>query len=131
MDTVDSLAKNVITAKTPFQLPVQLAKGLPGVRKFIPDVAVFQDTVNAFLSMLTRAAGERGVLTTQDVERIRKALPQLSDTKQIADNKMQQLRNLFTGIQTGTSAAFLPTNPTESIKPRKSVLDYLKSLKFK
>ena len=116
LDTVESLSKNVITAQDPYQIPNQYFKGLTIARKFNPSVAVFQDTVQAFLSMLTRAAGERGVLTTQDVERIRKALPSLTDTKPIAEQKMQSLRTLFEGIRTGTIEAFTPSSGGKTIQ---------------
>jgi hypothetical protein len=49
-----------------------------------PEAAAYQNTVEAFMSRLSRASGERGVLTDQDIKRIRKAIPGFYDTSETA-----------------------------------------------
>lgn len=113
LGSIESLAKKVITAKSPQDIPAQyLAGSLGAITKFNPDAAVFRDTINAFSSMLTRAAGEKGVLTTQDVQRIINALPKLTDTSEVALRKLQQLRTLYENIKEGAIKAYSTPIPT-------------------
>lgn len=70
---------------------------------------LYMTTRDAFLSQLTRAAGEKGVLTDQDVARIKNALPALNDTKIVKEQKLKNLKELFTTIKTGSVSAY--TNP--------------------
>ena len=65
------------------------------------DAVLYQASREAVISLLTRAFGEKGVLTTQDVERIKNALPTLipiPDTKTIAEAKIKQLKGLVEEI---------------------------------
>jgi hypothetical protein len=96
LNTLEGLAKKVITAGGPVgALYQRLSQGLGAKTKASPDAALYNDTVSAFLSSLSRAAGEKGVLTDQDVARIKSALPAFSDTADIANAKLETLRNLF------------------------------------
>ena len=54
--------------------------------------------VNAFVSLITRALGEKGTLATFDVERIKAALPGFYDTKESADSKLNTLRTIMNEV---------------------------------
>jgi hypothetical protein len=107
LNKIEQEVSNVITAGSALGALWQRVSGNVGAAtKLNPDAAVYKDTVNAFLSQLTRASGEKGVLTTQDVDRIKNALPAFSDTKAIADRKLQNLRDLFSAIKTGATQTY-------------------------
>jgi len=107
LDEIEGLANQVITAEEPGDIPQQYIQGrIEAITKYNPQATTFLSTVDAFSSMLARAAGEKGVLTTQDVQRIINALPKLTDTKASAQLKMQTLRNLYEAIKTGAIEAY-------------------------
>ena len=86
LSQVESMARKVITVENPWDVPGQYIGGqLGAITKFNPDASVFLDTTKAFSSLLTRAAGEKGMLTDVDVQRIINALPKLTDTKSIME----------------------------------------------
>jgi Holliday junction resolvasome RuvABC DNA-binding subunit len=116
LNKIETEANKVITAGSALGAAWQRVTGNVGAAtKLNPDAAVYKDTVNAFLSQLTRASGERGVLTTQDVERIKNALPQFSDTKSIAERKLVNLRDLFSAIKEGATQTYTqPLNKVQS-----------------
>lgn len=72
---------------------------------------LYKSTMGSLLSILTRAAGEKGVLTTQDVERIEKGLPTFSyigaDTAQSAQQKLANFGSLFNQIFQGSLGAYM------------------------
>jgi hypothetical protein len=107
LKSIESLTKKVITATSPTQIPFQwLKRTIGGKTKSNSDAAVFASTINAFTSLLTRAAGEKGVLTDQDVLRIKQALPSLFDTKKVADQKLATLRSIYASIKQGAVDAY-------------------------
>jgi hypothetical protein len=115
LDQIELLSNKVITAEEPTQIPAQFISGEVGaITRFNPDAAVYLSTVEAFGSMLARAAGEKGVLTTEDVQRITRGLPKLTDTKTVAQSKMQVLRSLYEAIKDGAVSAF--TNPIPGLE---------------
>ncbi len=61
-----------------------------------PEASIFSDTKEAFLSLISRASGERGVLTDYDVKRIKKALPDFYDSPQVAQGKLRTVRQIVT-----------------------------------
>ena len=63
--------------------------------------------------MLTRAAGQKGVLTELDVQKIINALPKLTDTKASAQLKMATLRSLYEAIKNGAIEAY--TSPISEL----------------
>lgn len=60
-----------------------------------PDIVQYNAEVNGFLAILSRAAGERGVLTDQDVARAKKLVPSPYDTQKVAEGKIRGLREFF------------------------------------
>jgi len=75
-----------------------------------PDVVNYFSQRDAYLSMITRAAGEKGVLTNTDVNRIKNALPGFNDTAETAKNKMSLFPQLFESIVKGKVQAYM-SNP--------------------
>jgi hypothetical protein len=67
---------------------------------------VYSSTIGTFRSLLTRAAGEKGVLTQKDVENIEKALPQFGDPEDVWRQKLLNLRGLYSSIATGVVEAY-------------------------
>lgn len=66
-----------------------------------PDAIAYQTLTNGFLAKLSRAAGEVGVLTEQDVQRAKALLPvftPIPDTKQVAQRKLTDLNKLLDEI---------------------------------
>lgn len=59
--------------------------------------AAYKDTVEAFLSKLSRASGEKGVLTDQDIARIKKALPKFTDAPGTVERKLENVREILGG----------------------------------
>ena len=86
------------------------------------DVAAFRQTntsaanykkqQKAFLSLLTRAAGEKGVLTNQDVARIKEALPSFYDTPDVAAEAWGTIRTIITSAVTNTVEPYSSQYPT-------------------
>lgn len=60
-----------------------------------PNMKLYRDTVDSMLAKLSRAAGEVGVLTNQDIDRIKAGLPSAGDTTEIIMEKQKNFQNLF------------------------------------
>lgn len=63
------------------------------------DAAVFSRAREGFVSMISKALGEVGVLTDKDVQRAVNLIPDLTDTPQSAQDKIERLRSLLGGMQ--------------------------------
>lgn len=63
------------------------------------DAAVFSKARVGFVSMISKALGEVGVLTDKDIERAVNLIPDLTDTPQSAQEKLARLRSLIGGMQ--------------------------------
>jgi hypothetical protein len=72
-----------------------LAKGYEAWTESNPAVASYLQTRNAFLSLLVRGLGERGVLTDKDIERINKAIPSQYTTKSVAERNFQTIEDIL------------------------------------
>jgi LysM repeat protein len=64
---------------------------------------------NSVLSLLTRAAGEKGVLTNQDIARIAQALPSYSDSSTLAAQKAANFSSVLQSVLTGALNAYIGT----------------------
>lgn len=72
------------------------------------DLVQYLAQKEAYMSSLTRAAGEKGVLTDKDIARIEKAFPNpFWDTKETAKNKMVNVRSVFRNIMEGKIKAYV------------------------
>lgn len=63
------------------------------------DVANYQAMADGMLANISRATGERGVLTNQDIDRVRKNIPSVNDTEAVSRNKLKNIDNLFSEFQ--------------------------------
>ena len=110
LNTIQDLTNKVVKAGNAGTAWLQGISGAIGSKlKTDPNAVLFKSTIDAFTSQLSRAAGEKGVLTDQDVARIKAALPSLNDTKDIAAAKLGTLRSLFESKKQGAVSAY--TNP--------------------
>lgn len=107
IENVASLANGLIYANSPGEAIGQAA--FLGAQAAIPgtQARLYQDARNGFLSLITRAAGEKGTLAQGDVERIQAALPSFSDTVGTAATKIQTLNNIFLSAVEGNISAYL------------------------
>lgn len=71
-----------------------------------PEATSFQKFKEAILATLARASGERGVLTDQDVDRARQNLPNLTDTQDVVELKLNRMRSLFTELKQKSISTF-------------------------
>lgn len=62
------------------------------------DVAEYDAVVSGFTPMLARAVGHTGVLTEQDVQSVRKMLPQPGDSKSVRDRKITRINSLMGAV---------------------------------
>lgn len=63
-----------------------------------PDVATIKAFTEATLAKLIRSLGEVGTLTDRDIQRARDAMPLITDTIDVKNQKLTQLRDLTTEI---------------------------------
>lgn len=102
-----------------------------------PDAVAFETMKQGFLATISRATGERGVLTDQDVARARQLLPGLFDTREVANRKMGELVkflderekkavNAYTQPMGGRAAT--ARNAPPAAEPTPADLDYVRSL---
>lgn len=74
------------------------------------DAKQFISARNSVLSLLTRAAGEKGVLTNQDIARIAQALPSYSDSATLATQKAANFSSVLQSVLTGALNAYIGTS---------------------
>lgn len=60
---------------------------------------IYNAKKKAFLAQLSRASGERGVLTDQDIARIMASIPGFFDTKKSAEDKLRTTERIINEIQ--------------------------------
>jgi hypothetical protein len=76
------------------------------------DISEYNGVVQGFTPMLARALGHTGVLTEQDVQSTREALPNPKDSKNVRDRKMARITSLLdTGLQGRTLSDALKDQP--------------------
>ncbi len=111
LSTIETNANKVITAQG---LGGLLKQGTQSTISKIPYVGaalqpafkLYNDSVDAFTSMLARAVGEKGMLTDLDIARVKKALPQPTDTAELAKLKLDTFKSLLNSIKNGAVDAY-------------------------
>jgi hypothetical protein len=68
------------------------------------DVSEYNGVVSGFTPLLARALGHTGVLTEQDVQSVREALPKPTDSKSVRDRKVKRIMSLMDAMN-GSSPA--------------------------
>lgn len=69
-------------------------------------VANYQAMADGMLANISRATGERGVLTNQDIDRVKKNIPTVLDTDTVARNKLKNIDDLFNEFQQRTLTTY-------------------------
>lgn len=113
LNQIEKMASEVITSEGVWDGFQQSLRGMgaqmpsAGIRSQFPKEAEYIDTVEAFSSMMSRAAGETGNLATSDVQRIINAVPNIiRDPKNVAENKIKTMRTLYATVVQGAVAAY-------------------------
>lgn len=103
--TLGTLAQNYtdvlnegLTAQSPGLGRLAGVKGsVASILQSSPSAAAYEKTKEAFLSKLSRATGEKGVLTDQDIKRIKKALPDFYDTPEVVAKSLANVQSIING----------------------------------
>jgi hypothetical protein len=80
------------------------------------DVSEYQAVVSGFTPLLARAMGHTGVLTEQDVQSVRKMLPDPMDSKSVRDRKITRIESLLGGGQSAAPASGGQETPEQRLK---------------
>ncbi len=75
------------------------------------DVAEYEAMVQAFTPLWARALGHVGVLTEQDVQSARKALPAPEDSKSLRDRKLARIQKIMGGQVAADANSASPRTP--------------------
>ncbi|MEK6879424.1 MAG: hypothetical protein AABY22_07450, partial [Nanoarchaeota archaeon] len=104
-------------------LPQLISQGgkitLDSLSKKDPNAVSFLRAIDAFSSLITRGLGEKGVLTTQDVQRVIKALPGRFDTIESAINNLSIIRGILDGAKEASIKSY--TSPLEQLTGKSKV----------
>lgn len=117
IDKIRNLTKNVITAKNSVVDQTLQAANLKRI-ELAPylstnnDAKAFISARQSLLSLITRAAGEKGMLTNTDVQRIANALPSYGDNKDLAIQKATNLDTVIQSVFQGAVKAYIQNNGT-------------------
>ena len=137
INQIEDLSKRIITATSPGGALAQYTGlTLGALAKSSPDAATYLGIRKAFLASLSRASGEKGVLTDQDLERILSALPGEGDTMEIAASKIAEFRTLYENIRDSAIKAYTApmselTATTQKKKTPQMAKPSMESLNFK
>ena len=103
INQIGKAADKIITADNFIQAQIQGVKLATGAStKANADAVLLESKKQGLISLLVRALGEKGVLTTQDVDRVRKLLPTFNDTREIKDRKFTDLRAFIDQVERDT-----------------------------
>lgn len=69
------------------------------------EAALYNSLRQGFTALIARATGERGVLTDADAQRALQLIPGLNDSPQLAANKINQIRQVFSNAQARIGAS--------------------------
>ena len=103
LSMIDQLEKNWNKAfpKAPEKglgrIPYGVGKSAEAFSQSNPDVASYLQTRLAFLSLITRGLGEKGVLTNVDIERVNKAIPTQFTSRAVSKLNFQTIRQIIAG----------------------------------
>lgn len=114
VDQIVNLTSSVLTAENnPGAQSIQAAR-LKAI-ELAPTISMddnakqFISARNSVLSLLTRAAGEKGVLTNQDIARVAEALPSYGDNAELAAKKAANFSSVLKSVLTGALSAYIGT----------------------
>lgn len=103
---ISELSNKINTASWQKRIGQGLKRTAGGVTQKDPDVAAFNAVRKGLLAALSRATGERGVLTNADVSRAKELIPSLFDSKDVAASKLKQFEDFFNEKESMARGAF-------------------------
>jgi len=77
--------------------------------------ALFDKTRDGFLATISRATGERGVLTDRDAFRAKELLPTRYDKKLVAESKIRQLAEFLDNVEQRTIRNYTTALPADKV----------------
>jgi hypothetical protein len=86
------------------------------------DVAEYESLVKGFIPVVARAVGHVGVLTQQDVDSVRELFPKPGDNQQLAQNKLNRVREILSVIQ--PQASHEPSAAPDAAAPAGAMTPY-------
>lgn len=114
VDQLEKLSVAVNKARNPARRIAEMGpKFVAGLTQSDENITMMKDAREGFLALIARAAGERGVLTDQDVARARKNTPSVNDLAPIAQKKLKNLRDLFDSVEARSRKSYLSRTPAE------------------
>ena len=113
--TLHGLADKINTQSNPISATLQgLGSKLGAVTGMSNLATAYDDQANAFIGVLSRAiGGERGVLTDQDIKRVRRGLPAFTDTLERKNFKFNVMERIITAAEGGAQRQELDSLITE------------------
>jgi hypothetical protein len=98
LDEAEGLVKKVGLSKSALTRPVRtLALYFDKASQRRPEVAEMVSFINGTVAPIIRALGEKGALAEGDVKRAIELMPKLSDTEEVALNKLGRIRSIMEG----------------------------------
>lgn len=104
LDSIDELSEKINKSQGVIARIVGAAEKAAAQANLSDDVAEYEAVVSGFTPMLARMVGHTGVLTEQDVQSVRRMLPDPRDSKSVRDRKMARIRTIL-GAQPGGGTA--------------------------
>lgn len=105
-----TLSENINVGGRKEQLLIGAKRAAGAATRQDDDAALYDDARKGFLATLSRATGERGVLTDQDVARARALLPRFIDNKDLAAKKITQMQDFLDQIEKRTVETYTQPN---------------------
>lgn len=106
LDEIEGLSSLVNTSKGVKRFGAGIGATIGAITQNNPEAQALQNARRGFLASIARAAGEKGVLTEQDVSRAQALLPSLFDTREVAQNKIKRLRSFLSSIEERATQAY-------------------------
>jgi hypothetical protein len=129
LDTIQTLALNAIKATNTLGAAGEYIS--LNAQALNPNTAAgkYKNTLTAFLSMLARASGEKGVLTSEDLERIKNAMPKFGMTRDTVTTQIKTVGDLLNSIKSGAVEAYGGTTISDNLSDDEAYQEYLKKIK--
>jgi hypothetical protein len=104
MDAIDELSTRINVNQGIAATAIGAAERQKAKINLNDDISEYNGVVQGFTPMLARAVGHVGILTQQDVDSVREALPKPEDSKSVRDRKMSRIQSLMqAGLPQGTT----------------------------
>lgn len=120
LDSIAELSERINTGQGAVAKITGAAQRAAATANLNDDISEYEAVVSGFTPMLARAVGHTGVLTEQDVQSVRKMLPNPGDSKSVRDRKIARINKIMGDLPGGDSQ-------TGDGKKRISAADWLKS----